>query len=74
MFVRMRKIEENKRLNDTSKMVHKILIRKRRNTDYNEERMQGGCTTPSPGSPKLPMDNPFIEKDEDGVIIINDVD
>ncbi|CAG8699967.1 15628_t:CDS:2, partial [Racocetra fulgida] len=108
----------NERLNDTSKMVHKLqlnllkgneakksrndeqeemedankdesatdnkpyLLRKRQDTDYNEERMikkhQDGYSTPSPCSPKLhslPIDNPFVvEEDEYGTIIVDDVD
>ncbi|CAG8476700.1 17897_t:CDS:2 [Cetraspora pellucida] len=59
------------------------LLRKRRDIDYNEERMikkqhQDGYSTPSPCSPKLhslPIDNPFVVKeDEYGTIIIDDVD
>ncbi|CAG8645169.1 1421_t:CDS:2, partial [Paraglomus occultum] len=59
-------------------------LRRKRNIDYNEEHMRKRLhrdreTTPSPCSHlSLPMDNPFIEdneeEDEDSVIIINDVD
>ncbi|CAG8640659.1 6591_t:CDS:2 [Ambispora gerdemannii] len=59
------------------------LLRKRRDICYNEERIikkqhQDGYSTPSPCSPtlhSLPIDNPFVvEEDEDGIIIIDDVD
>ncbi|CAB5389647.1 unnamed protein product [Rhizophagus irregularis] len=67
---------------------NKYNLRERGNINYNEEclsKKQCGYTTPSPGSPTLhpllPMDNSFSEKenedeseDEDGFIIINDVD
>ncbi|CAG8712738.1 7684_t:CDS:2, partial [Acaulospora colombiana] len=59
------------------------LLRKRRYIYYNEECMikkqhQDGYSAPSPCSPilhSLPIDNPFVvEEDEDGIIIIDDVD